>query len=92
MVGLNIEVMATNENLDEQAYLLANPDVANAIKAGQQKSARSHYEIFGKHEGRKIRYSAFRSFSKPRSKSWRGLSRYFEPTCPVERRRLFMTS
>jgi SAM-dependent methyltransferase len=52
-----LELVATNENFDEVAYLLANPDVANAVKKKQIKSGRTHFEIFGKNEGRRIRSS-----------------------------------
>ena len=47
---------ATEENFNEEAYLLANPDVAQAVKEGiSLLSGRQHYEIFGKKEGRCIR-------------------------------------
>ena len=47
---------ATDENFTEEAYLSANPDVAQALKEGiTLLSGRQHYEIFGKAEGRCIR-------------------------------------
>ncbi|MGF1499976.1 MAG: class I SAM-dependent methyltransferase [Elainellaceae cyanobacterium] len=57
MTSYPLELIATDENFDEGAYLRANPDVANAVKSGQMKSGRSHFEFFGRKEGRKIRFS-----------------------------------
>jgi len=37
----------------EQAYLLANPDVGAAVKAGQLPSGWDHYQLFGQREGRR---------------------------------------
>lgn len=37
---------ATPENFDERAYLLANPDVADAIESGVCASAREHFDAF----------------------------------------------
>ena len=36
------------------AYLQQNPDVAEAVKAGNVGSAQQHYEMFGKNEGRAL--------------------------------------
>jgi len=49
--------MATNPTLiqgtlDEQGYMDANPDVAQAIQRGDFTSAQQHYDTFGKFEGR----------------------------------------
>jgi SAM-dependent methyltransferase len=52
-----LKLVATNENFDEVAYLLANPDVADAVKKKQIKSGRVHFEVFGKNEGRHIKSS-----------------------------------
>ncbi len=49
------EEVASDENFDEAAYLLANPDVARAVKCAEVYSGRSHFDIFGKSEGRKQR-------------------------------------
>jgi hypothetical protein len=38
--------------LDEQAYMDAHPDVAEAIQRGDFTSAQDHYDRFGKFEGR----------------------------------------
>ena len=60
-LGLDLNTTSTSSSLvdpssvvfDEQAYLAANPDVANAIADGSfQGSARDHFEQFGKAEGR----------------------------------------
>ncbi len=39
-------------DFDEPAYLQANPDVANEVVAGRQKSGFVHYLLHGSHEGR----------------------------------------
>lgn len=52
------EEIATDQNFDEKAYLIANPDVADAVRNGTLKSGRSHFDIFGKNENRKIRLSS----------------------------------
>jgi hypothetical protein len=39
-------------NFDENFYLTAYPDVANAIRRGQIDSACEHYQKFGRYEGR----------------------------------------
>jgi SAM-dependent methyltransferase len=56
MSSYNLAVTVTEQNFDENAYLLSNPDVANAIKKGTLKSGREHFGIFGKNEKRKIRF------------------------------------
>ena len=45
----------TDDNFNEQAYLSANPDVAQAVHEGKILSGREHFELFGRDEGRKIR-------------------------------------
>lgn len=57
MTSYILEATVTDQNFDEKAYLLANPDVADAVKKGIVKSGRSHYDAFGKHENRVIRFS-----------------------------------
>jgi predicted SAM-dependent methyltransferase len=47
--------LVTDDNFDEQAYLAANPDVAQAVQEGKIRSGREHFELFGRKEGRKIR-------------------------------------
>jgi len=60
----------TDDNFNEQAYLSANPDVAQAVYEGEIRSGREHFELFGRKEGRKIRAEVlgpsifFKMFSK----------------------------
>jgi hypothetical protein len=42
----------TNVTFTEYSYLVANPDVAQAIKDGHFTSAYQHYQMYGKDEGR----------------------------------------
>jgi hypothetical protein len=46
-------VLVTDENFDEGSYLDANPDVADAVKAGVTKSGHQHFIEFGHKEGRR---------------------------------------
>ena len=41
-----------NTDFNEADYLIANPDVANAVRVGQFESGSAHYKLFGKKEGR----------------------------------------
>ena len=50
-----LDEIVTLENYDEEAYLSANPDVANAVKDGRLTSGLMHFTIFGKQEGRRLR-------------------------------------
>lgn len=45
-------VPVTPDDFDEQGYLDANPDVAEAVAHGAFGSGRHHYTIFGRHEDR----------------------------------------
>ena len=49
-----MEEPATEKNFDEAAYLLANPDVAQAVREDKFESGRSHFEVFGRQEGRML--------------------------------------
>ena len=51
----SLYVLATSENFNEQAYLAANPDVADAQRKGLVRDVRAHFEKFGRREGRKLR-------------------------------------
>jgi SAM-dependent methyltransferase len=51
-----LEALATDQNFDEQAYLRANPDVAEAISSGELDSGRIHFDVFGRREGRRLRF------------------------------------
>ncbi|PIE83235.1 MAG: methyltransferase type 11 [Candidatus Contendobacter odensis] len=57
MTTNTLELIAKEENFDEEAYLRANPDVANAVKEKQFESGYKHFKAFGKNEGRKMRFS-----------------------------------
>lgn len=56
MAAYPLEPVATEENFDEAAYVARNPDIAQAIKEGSLASGRLHFEIFGRAEGRRLRY------------------------------------
>ena len=58
MISYHLEDIATNQNFDENAYLRANPDVANAVSRGEIPSGRDHFELFGKNENRTLRFSS----------------------------------
>ena len=55
MASYPLEILATDANFDEEAYLRANPDVADAVRKGFMRSGRSHFEAFGRNEGRRMR-------------------------------------
>jgi len=48
-------LLATLENFDEQSYLRANPDVAEAVALGRCASGYAHFVRHGRSEGRFIR-------------------------------------
>lgn len=56
--SITIRVLAADANFDESGYLSANPDVAQAVRAGKIKSGRRHFEKFGRAEGRAMRIAA----------------------------------
>lgn len=45
-------------DFDEQEYIRANPDVAVAVLSGTVKSAREHFELWGRREGRDLAFGA----------------------------------
>jgi SAM-dependent methyltransferase len=47
-------VLVTNNNFDEELYLAANPDVAQAVLEGRIRSGRVHFDRFGRNEGRRM--------------------------------------
>lgn len=59
---------ATDQNFDESAYLLANPDVAAAVNKGHFKSGRQHFDIFGKKEQRSLRWHHSKIFEAKKKK------------------------
>src|ERR1700754_3098421 len=64
-------VMPTDETFDEQGYLDANRDVAEALANGTVASGWRHYSVFGKYEGRQM-YSYPRTLSQslPLFRAW----------------------
>ncbi len=57
MAAYVLEEAATADRFEEAAYFAANPDVAAAVARGQFRSGRDHFELFGRNEGRKLRFS-----------------------------------
>jgi GT2 family glycosyltransferase/SAM-dependent methyltransferase/glycosyltransferase involved in cell wall biosynthesis len=60
MTAYEMELEAREDSFDEQGYLLANPDVAEAVRSGQLASGRQHFDRYGRHEksGRRVRMSS----------------------------------
>jgi SAM-dependent methyltransferase len=54
--------LATLENFEEGAYLVANPDVKAAVESGAIKSSLEHFKVFGINEGRKLDLSFLKEF------------------------------
>ena len=64
-------VVPTEERFDEQGYLDANRDVAEAVLNGTVASGWRHYSVFGKHEGRQMRcYATTRTQTMPVFRTW----------------------
>ena len=55
MNAIPLSQLVTDANFDERGYLAANPDVAKAVEAGQMRSGRTHFQAFGRNEGRQLR-------------------------------------
>lgn len=53
-----LENLKARSDIDEAAYLAANPDVAEAVKRGEMPGARFHYWHYGKREKRPLRPSS----------------------------------
>nr|WP_294500887.1 hypothetical protein [uncultured Rhodopila sp.] len=49
---LLLQVTVANSDFNEEAYLKANPDVADVVRAGSPGDARIHYVGYGYFEGR----------------------------------------
>jgi predicted SAM-dependent methyltransferase len=60
MTAYEMDLDAAEDTFDEEAYLLANPDVADAVRSGQLASGRQHFDRHGRHEqpGRRMRMSS----------------------------------
>jgi SAM-dependent methyltransferase len=54
---LSLDVPASADNFDEQGYLNANPDVAQAVRSGAWPSGRRHFDACGHNEHRRMRLS-----------------------------------
>jgi len=55
-MAVTLEAIATPDNFDESGYLAANPDVAEAVRKGQFKSGRQHFDGHGRRESRLLRF------------------------------------
>lgn len=55
MDAFRILVPATDENFSEVGYLAANSDVAADVRAGACPDGHTHFEVFGRAEGRCLR-------------------------------------
>jgi hypothetical protein len=49
---IDMEPFDSSDSFDEEIYLMANPDVAAAVKEGAIPSGRAHYDHSGRREGR----------------------------------------
>jgi hypothetical protein len=58
-----------NEQIAEKNYLDANPDVAEAVRAGTISSGAEHYRIFGQKEGRALAPVVSETPEEPRTMS-----------------------
>lgn len=58
MGGIELCELVTDRNFDEEAYLLENADVRQAVRNGQCKSGRQHFDVFGKKERRRQRLAS----------------------------------
>jgi SAM-dependent methyltransferase len=55
MSPIAFEIIATEDNFDENKYLAANPDVADAVREARVPSGLAHFHLHGKKEKRRIR-------------------------------------
>jgi SAM-dependent methyltransferase len=49
------KVLVTVHNFNERDYLTSNPGIAKAIREGIIESARKHFYLYGRYEGRKMK-------------------------------------
>jgi len=54
LASYSLEPVATDENFEEEDYLRANADVAEAVRKGQVSSGRTHFDACGRKEGRRL--------------------------------------
>jgi SAM-dependent methyltransferase len=55
VISLELDQIVSEENFDENEYLLSNPDVANAVREGAFRSGWEHWQHFGRKERRRSR-------------------------------------
>jgi hypothetical protein len=60
MAAHEMELEASDEAFDEEGYLLANPDVAEAVRSGLFATGRQHFDLYGRQEEprRRLRMSS----------------------------------
>lgn len=83
-MATSLYVLATSENFNEQAYLAANPDVADARRKGLVRDVRAHFEKFGRREGRKLRVEG--SIAQERAEKIRRIEPLMKLDLPHARR------
>ena len=59
LLRLMLEAILEYQDVDEQAYRSANPDVASAVQSGRIRSGYDHYKASGYFEGRRGAEGAF---------------------------------
>src|SRR5262249_19800219 len=74
MPQIILDDIATDQNFDEQAYLLANPDVAAAVASGHFTSGRVHFDIHGRNELRHLRFSSLPAFMRAKAEKLRRIA------------------
>jgi SAM-dependent methyltransferase len=80
-------VPATSENFEEQAYLKANPDVAQAVRNGQFRDGRHHFQMYGCNERRQLRRTeGFASLDRLRAFKMTRVEPLLRLELPYERR------
>jgi SAM-dependent methyltransferase len=64
-----LDILATEAEFDEAGYLIANPDVAEAVRCRSLKSGRQHFLNHGRAEGRRQRCPLLIEEAKLRKRS-----------------------
>jgi len=64
-----LDSLTTEVDFDEEGYLLANPDVAEAVRSGSLQSGWQHFLNHGKAEGRRQRRPSLMQEAKLRKRS-----------------------
>lgn len=85
--ALPLFVIATQDNFDEYAYFLANPDVKRACDSGGFKGlAYNHFVKYGKKEGRKLRVNNDKLLARSRKQKIERLEPFLRKDMPHQRR------